>query len=118
MKPCVVLRFLPGGRVRAIHDDAFPFAKAFGGVFPAARRRASLINTVETGPYAGCFYADMSHLAEQLGEDGCRVCLWPPQPTEAACKRQEFDFVRFVFINGHVRPSSKTGFEEPPCPSP
>jgi len=94
------LRFYPGGRVVAIHDDAFPFSAAFGADFAAARRRASLINTVEEGPHAGCFYADMSLLAERTGNERHRVCLWPPRPTEAACKQDEFAYVERCVIDG------------------
>ncbi len=97
------MRFLPGGRVLAVHDDDFPFGRAFGADFAKTRRRASIINTVETGRHAGLFYADMSYLADQLGDDTHRVCLWPPRPTEGACKADEFVYVRKHFINRQLQ---------------
>ncbi len=92
------MRFAPGGKVMAIHDDGFPFEKAFGVDFAKARRRASIINTVEEGRYAGYFYADMSYLADRLGDDTHRVCLYPPRKEEADCKADEFIYVRDYFI--------------------
>lgn len=106
------LRFYPGGRVKAIHDDGFPFEDAFGPDFAKARRRASVINTVESGPYAGYFYADMGHLAALHDDPTLDVCLWPPQKTEAACKAQEVAFIGAEYIHRPLTADLKTSFKE------
>jgi hypothetical protein len=96
------LHFSRSGGVKAIWTDALAnfFARAFGPKFAAARRRASIINTVEEGPYAGQFYADMSYLADMTQDDRHRVCLFPPRPLESDVKDDEVAYVEFEFIAG------------------
>ncbi len=94
------LKFEKGGRVKAVWDDklALVYERAFGKEFASRRRRASLILTVEEGPSAGCFYADMSHLADITGEEEHRVCLWPPCRLESECKAAEVAYINARFI--------------------
>lgn len=95
-----LIHFNKGGRVRTTWSDdlAGVFEKAFGPDFAATRRRASVILTVEEGPFRGCFYADMSHLAELTGVDDHRLCLWPPRPLERQCKQDEVRYVEANFV--------------------
>lgn len=92
----MTMRFDRSGRVQAIWDDqlALFYARAFGEGFARLRRRASIINTIEEGEMAGCFYADMSHLAELTGDNNHRCCLWPPTPLESDCKRAEVMYLK------------------------
>lgn len=94
------VRFELDGTVRAVWDDDLAdfFLRAFGPAFAAQRRRASLILTVTEGPYAGCFYADMSHLAELTGDVAHRVCLLPPRQLESQCKNDEVAYIEEHFI--------------------
>jgi hypothetical protein len=101
------MRFLPNGTILAIHDDDLPYDKMFGSEFSKKRRRASIINTVEEGMFAGYFYADMSHLADLMHNDSHRVCLYPPRKTERECKAAEVAYIERHFIGKDL----KTGFE-------
>ena len=65
------MRILPGGRLRAIDDDALQLDDATG--WPVRKRRASHVEVVEAGPFANWFYADMSPLGPVH-----QLCLWPP----------------------------------------
>ncbi len=94
----VRLKFSPGGKVRAIHDDNFPWEKAFGPDFAASRRRASIINTVEDGPHAGNFYVDFSHLADATGNDQYRVCLTRTFAREGDAKNAEVVWLTANYI--------------------
>jgi len=94
----VRLKFSPGGKVRAIHDDNFPWEKAFGPDFAASRRRASIINTVEDGPNAGRFYVDFSHLADATGDEKYRVCLTHTFDREGVAKEAEVVWLTANYI--------------------
>jgi hypothetical protein len=95
-----VIRIDKGGVVRTVWSDGMAdfFARAFGPDFAAARRRASVILTVGSGRFAGCFYADMSHLADLTGDDSHRLCLYPPRRLEGECKRDEIAYVEAHFV--------------------
>jgi hypothetical protein len=49
-------------------------------------RRASHIEPIESGPYAGYWMADMSPMGP-----GWLYCLWPPLPTRAEALTSEHD---------------------------
>ena len=95
-----IIRFGKGGSVKAIWDDEFSefFYGAFGENFAGERRRASVIMTVEEGPFRGYFYADMSYLSQVTGLDEHAVCLWPPRLFEKECKFQEINYLDVHFI--------------------
>jgi hypothetical protein len=95
-----VLHFGKGGRVKAVWSDRLAqfYERAFGPDFAAARRRASIILTVEEGRFRGHFYADMSHLADLTGDDEHRCCLYPPRKLEEQCKQDEVAYVNRNFI--------------------
>ena len=103
------LRFGRNGRVTAIWDDALAefFTRAFGPEFAVARRRASIIMTVEEGRHAGCFYADMSYLADIANNGEHRLCLWPPRPLESECKQDEVEYVRLHYIQAQEPPKEE-----------
>lgn len=80
----VVMRFMPGGAVRAIHDDDYDFAGA--GFKPPTR--ASHVEPIQSGPCAGWWYADMSPLGEAF-----QFCLWPPCRRRDEALQAEHDFI-------------------------
>lgn len=92
------IRVLPDGSVRAIYEDSFPFLEALGQHALAQRRRASLILTIETGPRAGHFYADMSYLADLTGNDAHRVCLLATSFKEEEVKAAERSYLEVNFL--------------------
>jgi hypothetical protein len=56
-----VVRFLPGGQIRAIWTDNLDLRKTYCAI----PRRASRVEVVEEGPHKGEFFVDMSPLGPQ-----------------------------------------------------
>jgi hypothetical protein len=73
----LVMRIGKGGSIRAVHADGYDFQRVHG-CGPA--RRASHVEPIQSGPYAGWWHVDMSPLGPEFN-----YCLWPPHPpTERA----------------------------------
>ena len=81
----MIMRISPGGEIRAIYDDTYPFTEIHGGEPPV---RASHVEPIQTGPNAGKWFVDMSPLGEEY-----QYCLWPPFEKRAEALAAEHDHI-------------------------
>jgi len=91
----VIRRYLPNGQRRAIWDDRFACAERQAGV---RIQRASRVEVIDSGPYAGYFYADLSLVAQAAGQPKWAVCLYPPQPTYQEAVASEVRWLKANFL--------------------
>ena len=80
--------------LRAIYDDDYRFSShtTEGRPVPV---RASHVEVVPTGPYAGFHYVDMSPLGDRF-----QYCLWPPFDTRREALQAERHLVEKHWVEG------------------
>lgn len=88
----IIINFGLGGTVRAVHDDDYPFMEVHGCAPP---RRASHVEPIQTGPFSGWWYIDMSPLGDDF-----TYCLYPPLKTRREALAAEVTHVRERWVNG------------------
>jgi hypothetical protein len=88
----VIMRISKGGAIRAIHTDSYDFA-GLHGCQPAVR--ASAVESIQSGPFAGWWHVDMSPLGPEY-----QYCLWPPHPpiARAAALAAERDHLEQAWL--------------------
>jgi len=91
------LRIFPGGKVKAIYEDGLDTAGL--GLPPPVR--ASHVEPISSGPYAGWWMVDMSPLGLQENRPDFMVCLWPPFPPSCRGKAlaAEKAFLEAAWLN-------------------
>lgn len=80
------IRIFPDGRIVGI-AGAYDYTRHTQK--PVIPRRASRVEPVESGPYAGYWYADMSPLSDRH-----QYCLYPPRKTRQQTLDDEYMEVR------------------------
>lgn len=91
MKLKLVARYLADGSVRAVWSDAFQSGQH------GRPLRASRIEVVESGRFAGQFYTTIV-LGERLCRPELEVSLWPPLPSYAASVAREVQWLESNFV--------------------
>lgn len=92
-----VRRYLPSGQTLSIWTDHSGTYERAAGNIP---QRASRVEVIESGKFAGFFHADMSLTADIVGDDSFRVCLFPPRDKYSEAVKDEVAWLKEHFING------------------
>lgn len=108
----MVKRYMPDGTVRAIWPKEGAAVLREGGYSPV---RAGNIKTIEEGPKAGFFYADLSALAVQSRESRFLACTWPPRDEYAHANADEEAIVEREYVLGAGRANMDAGGQILPC---
>lgn len=93
-KQVVLARYTADGVVRSLWDDRRRPAEH--GMRPV---RASRVEVVEEGPFAGCFYTTIL-LAAVTGDPSHEVSLWPPLPSYEESVQRERRWLAIHYILG------------------
>ena len=92
-----VRRYLPSGKTLSIWTDSSSAYERKAGNIP---QRASRVEVIESGKFAGFFHADMSLIADIVGNDSFRVCLFPPRDKYSEAVMDEVTWLKEHFLNG------------------